>query len=32
MGKPKERTPLETPRRRCKDNIKVDIEEVGWSR
>ena len=30
MGKPEGRRPLERPRRRWKDNIKMDLREVGW--
>jgi hypothetical protein len=35
MGKPEEKRPLARPRRRWKDNIKVDLQEVecggvGW--
>ena len=29
-GKPEERRPLGRPRRRCKDNIKIGLREVGW--
>jgi len=29
MGKPEEKRPLGRPRRRWKDNIKVDLQEVG---
>jgi hypothetical protein len=29
-GRPEERLPLERPRRRWKDNIKIDLQEVGW--
>ena len=29
VGKPEEKTPLRRPRRRCVDNIKVDLQEVG---
>ena len=29
MGKPEERRPLERPRRRWEDNIKIDLLEVG---
>jgi hypothetical protein len=29
VGKPEEKTPLERPRRRWKDNIKMDLQEVG---
>jgi hypothetical protein len=30
VGKPEGRRPLGRPRRRCEDNIKVDLREVGW--
>jgi hypothetical protein len=30
VGKPEERRPLGTPRRRWEDNIKMDLREVGW--
>jgi hypothetical protein len=30
MGRPEGRRPLERPRRRWKDNIKMDLQEVGW--
>ena len=29
MGKPERKRPLGRPRRRCEDNIKMDLEEVG---
>ena len=29
MGKPEGRRPLERPRRRWVDNIRMDVEEVG---
>jgi hypothetical protein len=29
MGKPEERRPLERPRHRWEDNIKMDLQEVG---
>ena len=29
MGKPEDKRPLGRPRRRCEDNIKVDLDEVG---
>ena len=29
MGKPEIKRPLERPRRRWEDNIKMDIQEVG---
>jgi hypothetical protein len=30
VGKPEGRRPLERPRRRWEDNIKMDLPEVGW--
>jgi hypothetical protein len=30
VGKPEVRRPLERPRRRWEDNIKMDLREVGW--
>jgi hypothetical protein len=30
VGKPEGRRPLGIPRRRWKDNIKMDLREVGW--
>jgi hypothetical protein len=30
VGKPKGKRPLGRPRHRCKDNIKMDLWEVGW--
>jgi hypothetical protein len=30
MGKPEGRRPLERPRRRRLDNIKMDLREIGW--
>jgi hypothetical protein len=30
VGKPEGRRPLERPRRRWEDNIKMDLQEVGW--
>jgi hypothetical protein len=30
VGKPEGRRPLERPRRRWEDNIKMDIREGGW--
>jgi hypothetical protein len=30
VGKPEGRRPLGRPRRRWMDNIKMDLEEVGW--
>jgi hypothetical protein len=30
VGKPEGKRPLGRPRRRCVDNIKMDLREVGW--
>jgi hypothetical protein len=30
VGIPEGRRPLERPRRRWEDNIKMDLQEVGW--
>jgi hypothetical protein len=30
VGKPEGKKPLGRPRRRCVDNIKMDILEIGW--
>jgi hypothetical protein len=30
VGRPEGRRPLGRPRRRWKDNIKMDLQEVGW--
>jgi hypothetical protein len=30
VGKPEGRRPLGIPRRRWKNNIKMDLREVGW--
>ena len=30
VGKPEGRRPLERPRRRWEDNIKVDLQDCGW--
>ena len=30
MGKPEGRRPLGRPRRKCVDNIRMDLEEVGF--
>jgi hypothetical protein len=30
VGRPKRKRPLGRPRRRCEDNIKVDLQEAGW--
>ena len=32
VGKPERKRPLERPRRRWEDNIKMDLEEVGGGR
>jgi len=29
VGKPEGKRPLGRPRRRCEDNIKMDLQEVG---
>ena len=29
VGKPEGKRPMGRPRRRCKDNIKMDLQEVG---
>ena len=29
VGKPEGKIPLERPRRRCLDNIRMDLQEVG---
>jgi hypothetical protein len=29
VGKPEGKRPLRRPRRRCEDNIKMDVQEVG---
>jgi len=29
VGKPEGKRPLERPRRRCVDNIKMDLQELG---
>jgi hypothetical protein len=29
-GRPKGRRPLGRPRRRWEDNIKMDLQDVGW--
>jgi hypothetical protein len=31
VGKPEEKRPLESPRRRWVDNIKMDLREIGWA-
>jgi hypothetical protein len=30
VGKPGRRRPLEIPRRRCEDGIKMDLRDIGW--
>jgi hypothetical protein len=30
VGKPEGERPLERPRRRWMDNIKMDLREIGW--
>jgi hypothetical protein len=30
VGKPEGKSPLEKPRRRWKDGIKMDLREIGW--
>jgi hypothetical protein len=30
VGKPEGKRPLGSPRRRCMDNIKMDLREIGW--
>ena len=30
VGKPEGKRPLGKPRRRCEDNIKMDLQEVGF--
>jgi hypothetical protein len=30
VGKPVGKRPLERPRRRCEDGIKMDLREIGW--
>jgi hypothetical protein len=30
VGKPEGRRPLGKPRRRWEDNIKIDLQELGW--
>jgi hypothetical protein len=32
VGKPVAKRPLGRPRRRWEDNIKMDLQEVGWGR
>jgi hypothetical protein len=31
VGKPEEKRPLERPRRKWMDNIKMDLGQIGWS-
>jgi hypothetical protein len=31
VGKPEEKRPLGRPRCRWKDNIRMDLREIGWS-
>ena len=31
VGKPEGKKPLGRPRRRWDDNIKMDLQEVGWT-
>jgi hypothetical protein len=31
VGRPEGRRPLGRPRRRWEDNIKMDLQEVGWA-
>jgi hypothetical protein len=30
VGKPEGKRPLERPRRRWEDGIKMDLREIGW--
>jgi hypothetical protein len=30
MEKPERKRPLGRPKRRCENNIKMDLQEVGW--
>jgi hypothetical protein len=32
FGKPEGKRPLRRPRRRCEDNIRRDLIEIGWGR
>ena len=32
VGKPERKRPLGRPRRRREDNIKMDLQELGWGR
>jgi hypothetical protein len=29
-GRPKEKRPLGRPKSRCEENVKIDLQEVGW--
>jgi hypothetical protein len=30
VGKPEGKRPVGRPRRRCVDNIEIDLREIGW--
>jgi hypothetical protein len=30
VGKPEGKRPLGRPRRKCMENIKMDLREIGW--
>jgi hypothetical protein len=30
VGKPEGKRPLGRPRRRCEDNVRMDLREIGW--
>jgi hypothetical protein len=30
VGTPERKMPLGIPRRKCEDNIKMDLREIGW--
>jgi hypothetical protein len=30
VGKPGGKRPLGRPRRRCEDNMKIELREIGW--
>ena len=32
IGRPDGKRPLERPRRRWEDNIKMDLQDVGWGK
>ena len=32
VRKPERKRPLGRPRRRCEDNIKIDLKEIGWEK